>query len=528
MINLIVLASASLVLIWLFTISDLYVPLCAVFNCHTLRTRLLVPLLILCFFGGALLAHPSDATGIILEADWMEELIILLAIVCAILAGKSISKFSPAALAIAGAYIGFDLLKYGDVSRVWGVPVTWLASFATAVALGWVFNSIFRYFTSRSNKHYLMQMWRVGILCSIAALILSFAAGFNSGAFAGIREQWEIGLFVLAPLAAIPFLPKKIFRLEERYFSINPISILAIICSVAVSCLIFSFEPVYGRGGGAATLLSPGLLTFGAFIGCGFAQGQESLDAGAIFRLAGNFFIVPITALSVSYLLCLALHVELAAARFQVTVGVLVLVTLTAIGIIATLALRFYNSVRFSGKAIEEQEELMDESRRVLNNMEIKTMRVENEYLRNQLELKQKELIGIAVNITEQKEFIHKLSDMANAAAKQKNAAQKDEAIRQICSELDLRLNFENEIDSFYTRVEQLHKDFTLRLSELYPDLTKQERRLTTLLRLGFSSKYIASLMNITPKSVEICRHRLRTKLGLKREQNLALFIKSI
>ena len=34
--------------------------------------------------------------------------------------------------------------------------------------------------------------------------------------------------------------------------------------------------------------------------------------------------------------------------------------------------------------------------------------------------------------------------------------------------------------------------------------------------------------MNITPKSVEINRYRLRAKLGLKRTDNLTQFIKSI
>ena len=34
--------------------------------------------------------------------------------------------------------------------------------------------------------------------------------------------------------------------------------------------------------------------------------------------------------------------------------------------------------------------------------------------------------------------------------------------------------------------------------------------------------------MNITPKSVEISRYRLRTKLGLKRSDNLVQYIKSL
>lgn len=59
-------------------------------------------------------------------------------------------------------------------------------------------------------------------------------------------------------------------------------------------------------------------------------------------------------------------------------------------------------------------------------------------------------------------------------------------------------------------------------------DATASLIGLATLLRLGFSSKYIATLMNITPKSVEISRYRLRQKLGLSKGDSLVNFIRSI
>ena len=87
---------------------------------------------------------------------------------------------------------------------------------------------------------------------------------------------------------------------------------------------------------------------------------------------------------------------------------------------------------------------------------------------------------------------------------------------------------FTREMNDFYARTEVLHRDFNMRLKESFPHLTESERRLANLLRQGFSSKYIASLMNITPKSVEIGRYRLRIKLGLDRSVNLVQYIKSI
>ena len=83
-------------------------------------------------------------------------------------------------------------------------------------------------------------------------------------------------------------------------------------------------------------------------------------------------------------------------------------------------------------------------------------------------------------------------------------------------------------MNDFYARSEVLNEDFNTRLKSMFPNLTEGERKLANLLRQGFSSKYIASLMNITPKSVEINRSRLRAKLGLQRSDNLIKFIKSI
>ena len=97
-----------------------------------------------------------------------------------------------------------------------------------------------------------------------------------------------------------------------------------------------------------------------------------------------------------------------------------------------------------------------------------------------------------------------------------------------ILASLRERIYFTREMNDFYAQSEILHKDFNMRLRETFPNLTDSERKLANLLRQGFSSKYIASLMNITPKSVEIGRYRLRSKLGLKRNDNLVRFIKSI
>jgi DNA-binding NarL/FixJ family response regulator len=162
--------------------------------------------------------------------------------------------------------------------------------------------------------------------------------------------------------------------------------------------------------------------------------------------------------------------------------------------------------------------------------MELKVVISENQALHNAVEMKKQEVINVALSIVEQREYLESLNQIVARLSKTDDTKEKDNLIAELKSSLNQRLSYDRDVDSqyFYAQAESLHEDFNAKLSENFPDLTPQERRLATLLRLGFSSKYIATLMNITPKSVEISRYRLRQKLGLEKGSNLVNFIKSI
>ncbi len=62
-------------------------------------------------------------------------------------------------------------------------------------------------------------------------------------------------------------------------------------------------------------------------------------------------------------------------------------------------------------------------------------------------------------------------------------------------------------------------------LKERYPELTPNDLRLCSFLRLNFNSKEIARLLNISNRGVETNRHRLRKKMNLGKKQNLTEFL---
>jgi DNA-binding CsgD family transcriptional regulator len=61
-----------------------------------------------------------------------------------------------------------------------------------------------------------------------------------------------------------------------------------------------------------------------------------------------------------------------------------------------------------------------------------------------------------------------------------------------------------------------------------HPSLTPNDLRLCAYLRLNLSSKEIAPLLNISVRSIEIKRYRLRKKMELPHETGLVEYILSI
>ena len=86
---------------------------------------------------------------------------------------------------------------------------------------------------------------------------------------------------------------------------------------------------------------------------------------------------------------------------------------------------------------------------------------------------------------------------------------------------IDRNINNEEDWKFFEEAFNHADKDFFKKVKDLHPQLTSNDLRLCVYLRMNLSSKEIARLLNISPRSVEIKRYRLRKKIELEREINL-------
>lgn len=67
----------------------------------------------------------------------------------------------------------------------------------------------------------------------------------------------------------------------------------------------------------------------------------------------------------------------------------------------------------------------------------------------------------------------------------------------------------------FELRFEEIYVDFFKKLSEQFPDLTANEKRLCAYLKLNMTTKNIATLLHMSVAGVESARYRLRKKLKI-------------
>ena len=205
------------------------------------------------------------------------------------------------------------------------------------------------------------------------------------------------------------------------------------------------------------------------------------------------------------------------------------LILLVIAFIIYTIMLnrRNYEKARAEGYRQAEQNQFTD-YQEALNEIEVSTVHLENMSLATRLEEKKNQLVTYSLSIGEQRKYLELISDSIDEAIKADTTEEKNKILKNQLIEIKQRMSFSGEVDEIYRQTEQAHMDFIEKLHQSYPNLTSKEKKILVLLRIGLSSKEMAPLLNISTKSVEISRYRLRTKMGLNRNDSLTQFIQSL
>jgi len=156
------------------------------------------------------------------------------------------------------------------------------------------------------------------------------------------------------------------------------------------------------------------------------------------------------------------------------------------------------------------------------NKLNQKILSQEKEKLEKELEYKNKELENFALHIVQKNELLNSLRDDI------KSVGQDFGKLKNVLMKINQNLYLQKDREEFHSHLEKIHESFFLKLNERFPELTLNDKRLCALLAIDLSTKDIAAIVNISPDSVKKSRYRLRKKLGIETEDNLAKFLKNL
>ncbi|MFD0962868.1 helix-turn-helix transcriptional regulator [Pseudofulvibacter geojedonensis] len=247
-----------------------------------------------------------------------------------------------------------------------------------------------------------------------------------------------------------------------------------------------------------------------------FALGSFSLFLIKDKVLRNISFLYSFTTFSILY------YFQLTEKVFGISGYVLTLMVL----LIFSFGLRFVNSMRNRDEKtiLEQNEKLKDQNEMIKVKSE---QLLQSEKLRHQqeLELKEKDIEMILTNA--------KIQDRLNEniIAKLKQAKEKgvlEQNINQVILELKNQNEINNRIQILQQNIGVVNASFFGKLDKAHPNMTRVDKEFCSYIKIGMSSKEIAIIRNTSVNSVVVTKSRLRKKLNLLSNKDIAPYLASL
>ena len=146
-------------------------------------------------------------------------------------------------------------------------------------------------------------------------------------------------------------------------------------------------------------------------------------------------------------------------------------------------------------------------------------IKIKNEQLQKEFRSKSNELAASTLSIIRKNELLTKVKEELVSNTQNRDFT------KPLVDIIDKSLKKNDDWELFKEAFNNADRKFMKKLKKAHPQLTPNDIRLCAYLRLNLSSKEIAPLFNISPRSVEIKRYRLRKKMNLSHDSNLTDYI---
>ena len=189
---------------------------------------------------------------------------------------------------------------------------------------------------------------------------------------------------------------------------------------------------------------------------------------------------------------------------------------------ILLIVLSFVVHTLYKRHYTKQKKKLMDKKQQEFSMTQLENekeiMKLKNEKLQNEIDSKTRELSASTMSIIKKNELLNTIKNELGVV--------KDESeIKPVIKIINKNLSNTSDWEMFQEAFNNADSDFLKKVKIAHPNLTPNDLRLCAYLRLNLSSKEIAPLLNISPRSVEIKRYRLRKKMELEHEKSLVEYI---
>lgn len=190
------------------------------------------------------------------------------------------------------------------------------------------------------------------------------------------------------------------------------------------------------------------------------------------------------------------------------------------------LILAYYIHKTYKSYYRQKEQKLIEENNLLLEIKELENaqqlMKIKNEQLTQDVDSKNRELAVSTMSLIKKDELLALIKEDLKNAPELTN-----KSVKSVISTITKNINKEDSWSIFKEAFDNADNDFLKKVKQDHPSLTPNDLRLCAYLRLNLSSKEIAPLLNISVRSVEIKRYRLRKKMNLDHEQGLVEYILS-
>ncbi|MHA7056507.1 tetratricopeptide repeat protein [Aquimarina sp. M1] len=163
-------------------------------------------------------------------------------------------------------------------------------------------------------------------------------------------------------------------------------------------------------------------------------------------------------------------------------------------------------------------------SAHALTQKELENSELKQRELQQQLDFKNKELSSYTLNFIKKNEVVQQLQKTIKDIQKS-STLKKDQLVTDLNKIIRKNLRIDKDWEDFSRFFEDAHQGFYTKLKSKHNELSTNDLKICSLVRLNLNVKEMASILGISPDSARTARYRLRKKLKLTPEQEIFTYL---